>query len=315
MAKFRSGSSVSFCLLTPWWMVVNATLFLVVLFAATPSTAECQLESLDTADTGKVTETADRNFLEIMECFKELQQENDKLQDQIENIKSLAQEIQEVGGAQKYLDRLTQTSLSMSAEVLTRAESVVGKARDTAGQADEVANKAHSSSIRTQRTLAELEAQLTTNRGITRTLEGVENLRDLIAKNPEIQQAVADRVAPIPKHAVIAVDIDGCPPGWQPFEAAAGRLIIGAGKGGPLTNRKYRDVGGAENHELTIEEMPAHAHSYELIKDKSRGGQKGTQTVVITNRLEGEAKTEDVGGSRSHNNMPPFIVLYYCKKE
>ena len=73
----------------------------------------------------------------------------------------------------------------------------------------------------------------------------------------------------LPAGAVVAFDLkDGCPPGWNPVEDAAGRTIVGTGTGAGLSVRNYRDRGGEERHLLEVAEMPRHSHALIYVPDK-----------------------------------------------
>ncbi|WP_299750299.1 hypothetical protein [uncultured Tateyamaria sp.] len=121
----------------------------------------------------------------------------------------------------------------------------------------------------------------------------------------------------IPKGAVMAFNLEDCPIGWAPFSEAAGRTLIGAGKGDGLSDRKLGHSGGAENHKLTPAEMPTHSHM-------QRVGQHAITKNKITawnlaNPLTGGARdlhhTGTAGSGQEHNNMQPFAVVTYCKRE
>lgn len=143
----------------------------------------------------------------------------------------------------------------------------------------------------------------------------------------------------IPKGAVVAFDRSPdrlCPEGWTVWRAATSRVIIGAGNtsdsyeqklkfdenGKELTPRAYRQHGGAETEILTIPQLPKHNHGgatgskaiFEPLKGGNVAGKFGSRDHVIgvsrhTHVINGE------GGNQAHNNMPPFVALYYCKKE
>ena len=132
-------------------------------------------------------------------------------------------------------------------------------------------------------------------------------------------------VAPpeIPSGAVIAFDRpSGCPEGWTEFTDGGGRFIIGVDgakyKLPYVAGRPEYQMGGEEAHTLTVEEMPIHAHR---IKRTSRSG-GGVSGVFVDWNYMGEPNdkgavdgTADNGGSQPHNNMPPYIALYFCKKD
>lgn len=120
----------------------------------------------------------------------------------------------------------------------------------------------------------------------------------------------------VPRGAVMAFDLESCPSGWEPFSRAAGRTVIGVGKGQrdqndkPLTQRSLGDTGGAEQHTLTIPELPKHDHG---------GVWGGTESVAgmlnsYRTHTQGHKKVEAQGEGKSHNNMPPYVALLYCRK-
>ena len=130
---------------------------------------------------------------------------------------------------------------------------------------------------------------------------------------------------PIPSGTVAAFDLsDGCPDSWAPFAESQGRVIIGASFGissglfrvePKLTDRKYREHGGEEKVRLSLGQMPEHSHF--IPSDGS--GHDDIQSLYNTpNSDEGistnSARTSSAGKSEPHNNMPPFLALYFCKK-
>ena len=143
----------------------------------------------------------------------------------------------------------------------------------------------------------------------------------------------------IPSGAVVAfdrvdIDQDTCPPGWGPFMESRGRVIVGAGdpskapgefgsdeSGTPLTNRTLRQRGGAEKHALTVGEMARHHHSVTPLGWGHSATGNGRPLRLIAddgppwNDNTGALIAGATGGSTPHNNMPPYISLYLCKKE
>ena len=145
------------------------------------------------------------------------------------------------------------------------------------------------------------------------------------------------------------------PSGWQICDGTnntpdlRGRFILSSGSGNDLTIRNINDIGGAENHSLTIDEIPGHIHSgvtssngahihttnangIEVGLNIKDGNNKGILSNL--NETTGEINIKSIdalsinssglhthtfstsltGGNKPHNNMPPFYVLAYIMK-
>lgn len=120
-----------------------------------------------------------------------------------------------------------------------------------------------------------------------------------------------------------------CPPGWDEFRAARDRFIVGASGRRPVTPDQNGDgepeyrLGGAEEVTLTVEQIPKHNHL------PSDGDQVEAQTDEVFRYAVGDVsmvssggswgldidQLESVGGDQPHENMPPYIALYFCTPE
>jgi len=168
----------------------------------------------------------------------------------------------------------------------------------------------------------------------------------------KVAEEIAD-LQPVPANIVVAFDdSNGCPSGWVPFGDADGRMIVGAGSSGgsipSAETRKYREHGGKEEHVLNVNEIPTHSHISTIIfedryvsrfevqpnvnsprnaaelptkgwSDLRMSGEGGDRDYPFSLRMETDSrnntiKDNEVGGSKPHNNMPPYIALYFCKK-
>ena len=125
-----------------------------------------------------------------------------------------------------------------------------------------------------------------------------------------------------PDGAVIAFYLsDGCPEGWKNFNLGAGRFIVGVGRhtindryGELVLPLNFGEMNGERKHKLSKDEMPMHTHSYKF----SSGIDSPLHTDVSTDEFGQKDQTKETsksGGNISHNNMPPFLALYYCISE
>ena len=137
----------------------------------------------------------------------------------------------------------------------------------------------------------------------------------------------------IPAGAVVAFDqSEGCPKGWAPFDDSRGRFIIGASKSGEigkdengeaLTHREFRKSGGTEEHTLSDQQIPPHKHQIDTFKwgFDINGNTHPERRIDVDDGpaykgIEGKLTTTSSKGSgKPHNNMPPYIALYYCKRD
>jgi microcystin-dependent protein len=90
-----------------------------------------------------------------------------------------------------------------------------------------------------------------------------------------------------------------------------GRTVVGAGAGTGLTARAVSAAGGAENHQLSIPEIPAHNHVV-TAKYKVLGGTGRYALFDAYSYGNFPITSESTGGGGSHNNMQPFTALKYA---
>lgn len=102
-----------------------------------------------------------------------------------------------------------------------------------------------------------------------------------------------------------------------------GRVPIGPRSGPGLPSYREGQSGGAVEHTLTTQEIPAHTHS---LRGSSSAGSSSTPAgnVPAVNRDGilhygttadadlGSGGLTSAGGSQPHNNMQPYIAMNYC---
>ena len=98
------------------------------------------------------------------------------------------------------------------------------------------------------------------------------------------------------------------------WERIKGRFLLAADD----STYKIGSTGGEATHKLTINELPSHTHN------ASAGQFISTSPNVTPGTLmsfdSGQYKrysmnsTSSTGGSKAHNNMPPYLVVYIWKR-
>jgi len=170
-------------------------------------------------------------------------------------------------------------------------------------------------------------------------VEAIACIREL---GQALAQARAEPAAPaLPPNAVVAFaipdpgdpDRDPCPDGWSRYARVNGRVIVGVGTHDPnLPAYKAFDVAGERDHVLTEAEMPAHYHA---IAAESGDGDTGDQLTADNQAMRAAypgahdpwyimrgknepatvGRSSIVGANQAYSTMPPFIALFYCKKD
>lgn len=147
-------------------------------------------------------------------------------------------------------------------------------------------------------------------------------------------------VGAVPPGAVVAFATP-CPlsGGWSEFGQAAGRFVIGANidQRNGLKNRRPADPpGGSETVTLTTSNIPPHKHHGKTVATTGKGStfdanfggsaQAGSRPAYVAYDLpqkndvqshEHTFETDDGVGLKggSFEIMPPYVALYYCKKD
>lgn len=115
-------------------------------------------------------------------------------------------------------------------------------------------------------------------------------------------------------------DIVNIPDGWTLCNGQngtpdlQGRFVLGYGEGQGLTNRPMNQRGGEEMVTLSVEQIPAHSHSYSLPRGDTNWSNGNGNGVWGGNWGGFNPNTGQTGGGHSHNNMPPYQVLAYIMR-
>lgn len=139
----------------------------------------------------------------------------------------------------------------------------------------------------------------------------------------------------LPQDAIIIIDREVCPPGWETFTLGHGRFVVGVGN--PLRNhssangpseKKYLQTGGEEKVRLDADNMPPHSHegstgpsSAVAVINQSGPGiingwnivQRSGEKLTINEHEKLPLNISQNGRGTPANNLPPFIAMRYCK--
>jgi len=151
-----------------------------------------------------------------------------------------------------------------------------------------------------------------------------------VIQNDAFKRLVDDRVAPLPRGAVVAFTVDSfgagrsCPSGWSEYKAGQGRVILGIGTSPGGLVRKLGDTGGAGSVMLKPENVPEHRHKPYMDGGRIIQGVEGGQPFIYGLQPGGTFRALDATGGvyREPNfrgieavpTMPPFIALQLCEK-
>lgn len=91
------------------------------------------------------------------------------------------------------------------------------------------------------------------------------------------------------------------------------RFIVGAGQGTGLSSYDVNDQAGEETHQLEVDEMPSHSHTYQYQASSNTGGSNPATNQTSTG-LMGAPETGSTGSGEAHNNLPPYCALTYIIK-
>lgn len=99
------------------------------------------------------------------------------------------------------------------------------------------------------------------------------------------------------------------------------RIPIGQSQGPGLSNRPLGSPGGADAVTLTTAQLPAHNHLVQGAAVAGTSSYPGDQTwAQVRGRLYSTSGPDQMtggavavtGGGQPHNNLPPYLVLYFA---
>jgi len=246
-----------------------------------------------------------------------------------DTVNQLTNDINALQARITVLQARSQETFEDMRELRGRADESTRAIRNQADRAESRANEAALALAQLQRTAASANE-------IQQALGDVDRIAERIAENTSFQEIVSNGALTNLAGLVAAFDqSEGCPEGWTEFTEASGRMIIGVGQGSidqigdqdiPLTLRRWRDFGGEETHALRANEMPAHRHGIRGLGNIDGEGTNiradslslvdgGYSRGVIATIDQGYTDVEGQPIADPHNNMPPYVALFFCEKD
>lgn len=142
-----------------------------------------------------------------------------------------------------------------------------------------------------------------------------------LAADAGFVQLVALAIGGFSTGAVVSFDTIVCPNGWEVFQPATGRFIVGAGERPGVSSYVLRAEGGHASVTLKNSNMPAHQHATQLgvLPGTALYGATDERLSAVAGASLGtfqQAKTS-VHGSQNPEPvtlLPPFVALTVCKK-
>tara|TARA_R110000737_G_scaffold295030_2_gene301684 strand:+ start:158 stop:829 length:672 start_codon:yes stop_codon:yes gene_type:complete len=100
---------------------------------------------------------------------------------------------------------------------------------------------------------------------------------------------------------------------WAAF--GAGKTLVGLNSAESEFDT-VGETGGAKTHTLSVAEMPSHNHGYTGIYGTADadGSSDRSSGVGASNSYPIVTKLENKGSGSAHNNLQPYIVVYFWKR-
>lgn len=93
------------------------------------------------------------------------------------------------------------------------------------------------------------------------------------------------------------------------WERIGGRFLLGAD-----STYAAGSTGGEAEHTLTIDEMPKHNHEIDNLNASGNATPYMTVSAQDKKGYGGNVQTMYTGGSKPHNNMPPYLAVYMWRR-
>ena len=145
-----------------------------------------------------------------------------------------------------------------------------------------------------------------------------DNLVENAEKNLDFEKrlkALETKKSPIPI-GLIAIwgkpASEPIPEGWKECTDLRGRMPLGWNPDDTDFSELLKND-GEKAHQLTIEELPSHSHSYIDTYKPGNRGQRGPGGDNGLYNSSYNSTTDNTGGNQPHNNMPPYRIIKFIE--
>jgi len=98
---------------------------------------------------------------------------------------------------------------------------------------------------------------------------------------------------------------------WAAF--GAGRVLVGLDSGDTDFDTA-EETGGSKTHTLTESEMPSHTHTTEIVRSSLSGSTASFGPFNSAASPSNSYTSSATGSGSAHNNVQPYIVVYFWKR-
>lgn len=197
----------------------------------------------------------------------------------------------------------------------TQSDAAVNAASEAKTRAERAATEANSLVVEAQ---TYKEALAVADVLVKKLGESSQEIVDAALKSPGFQSLVAGKLTPPGIVVASTVACSALGAGWVDYADGAGRFIVGVGGGTDVNGNpqtfQVEEKAGEYLHKLTIDEMPEHTHGIVRSGDLTNDSYAAGRGTVPHSNTQNYPQTTAMGGNQPHNNIPPYIALFFCKK-
>ena len=137
-----------------------------------------------------------------------------------------------------------------------------------------------------------------------------------MSKAIQLKNRSGEKVYPCPYYPVgsIYLSVNNTNPGTifgGTWEQIKDRFLLACG-----STYSNGSTGGESSHKLTIDEIPSHNHGVGSRDPSAHLSPSGSAigAEYLGNYTYSSFSTSYTGGSKTHNNMPPYLAVYVWKR-